>query len=125
MCKQVLKICIFLLTAHMSAYADTCMDMYNSFKLHIEPQLTELCDTQFSGYHAFKFYLSDEREGYANVTLVFTEDDSHLYLDSDDIPFKCTDNKVQKMQTAEEILKILFIPQLDNCEAGFKEKVNI
>lgn len=119
------KIILFTLLLNMYSLADTCLDLYNSFKNALDPQLTELCATDVPGYFGYKFYLRGEGEGYINAMLVTGEDITYLFLEGDKNPFNCKSVLIQTTETPEAILKKLFIPRLKNCEPGFKEKVGL
>lgn len=91
----------------------------------LEPQLTELCQTEIPGYYSYKFYIKDPESGYVNMDLVFTDSTSHLYIAGDENPFSCAKEKTTyKTQAPEEILRILFIPRKD-CTRKFKESIGV
>ena len=114
----------FLLIANCPANDKFCQELYDDIIGALDPQLTELCATNFKGYYAYKFFLRDNR-GFHNMVLVFSEKDSHLYMEGDENPFVCDKGTaMQKTQSPEEITRTIFIPRKD-CSPMFKKSIGI
>ena len=114
----------FLLAQGCFADDTFCRKLYNDIINALDPQLTELCATNFDGHFAYKFFLRDDK-GFHNMMLVASETDFHLYMEGDENPFQCDKASViQKTQSPEEIARILFIPRRD-CSPMFKNSIGI
>lgn len=121
-----MKYLFTILILSITIYANNCVDLYNSFKTILEPQLTELCITKDNNTAIYKFYVN-ELSGYSDMQLTFsvnnkTDSDYNYYLyikgEGKENPYVCGTIKLNRFQTIDDILHILMSvnPECRNME---------
>lgn len=99
----------FLFSFNVFIYAN-CNNLYNDFKMVLEPQLTELCKIENSNNFLYKFYIKEESVGYSQMYLLIENNNlKYLFTEDDNISkLKCTDEKYHNFESVDEILNKLF-----------------
>lgn len=102
----------------------SCKQLYDDLNEVLEPQMTQLCqDARDSSILLFDFYILDENEEYTQMELAYLPPEGHLFIEGDENPYKCGDQKENKFQDNSEILQMLFL--IKDCEEGFKESIGL